>query len=266
MHTGINWPNSSHLHWNDKLLHQARLGIHVEISESHVRKVAYRPFVEQHLYADEVFSQRPGRTRDTFPNPWSEIRVLLTNEPRHLRSGCRLNEALLGSRGRSDAGPGAGVEGSVHSALPVRAENHVICVPGIGANKPFSVLVADRMPDLHFLEFGQCFPRCVYPGHGGIFHEAELFSNELERVENITDVALLAFRQQHANGRITKDSLFYYVYRVLHAPTNRERFPNDLAQALPRIPMAPDFDAAAEAGRELADLHLGCESGPEYSP
>ena len=154
----------------------------------------------------------------------------------------------------------------MHSALPVRAGNHVIRVPGIGANKPFSVLVADRMPDLHFLEFGQCFPRWVYPGHGGIFREAEIYSNELERVENITDVALLAFRQQQANGRITKDSLFYYVYGVLHAPTYRERFPNDLAQALPRIPMAPDSDAVAEAGRELADLHLGCESGPEYSP
>ena len=28
--------------------------------------------------------------------------------------------------------------------------------------------------------------------------------------------------------------------------------------------MAPDFDAFAEAGRELAELHLGYESGPEY--
>ena len=120
------------------------------------------------------------------------------------------------------------------------------------------------MPDLHFLEFGQCFPRWVYPGHGGILHEAELFSNELERVENITDAALRAFRQQDANDRITKDSLFYYVYGVLHAPTYRERFANALAQALPRIPVAPDFDAVAEAGRELADLHLGYESGPEY--
>ena len=39
------------------------------------------------------------------------------------------------------------------------SENRAICVPGVGSTKPFSVLVVDRMPDLHFLAFGQCLPR-----------------------------------------------------------------------------------------------------------
>jgi predicted helicase len=54
------------------------------------------------------------------------------------------------------------------------------------------------------------------------------------------------------------------VYGVLHAPTYRERFANDLAKALPRIPMVADFGAFAQAGRDLAALHLGYETCAEY--
>ena len=42
----------------------------------------------------------------------------------------------------------------------------------------------------------------------------------------------------------------------------RERFANDLAKALPRIPFAPDFHAFAEAA--LSALHLGYETGLQY--
>ena len=41
-------------------------------------------------------------------------------------------------------------------------DNLAICVPGVGSTKPFSALVADTMPDLHFVAFGQCFPRYRY--------------------------------------------------------------------------------------------------------
>ena len=87
---------------------------------------------------------------------------------------------------------------------------------------------------------------------------------ELERVDNITDAALLAFREHYADDEITKDAIFDYVYGVLHAPAYRERFANDLSKALPRVPMAPDFGAFAEAGRDLAALHLGYESCDEF--
>ena len=102
------------------------------------------------------------------------------------------------------------------------------------------------------------------PNQGGIFDNAELFPTELERVDNITDTALLAFRQHYGDDGITKDEIFDYVYGVLHAPAYRERFANDLSKALPRIPMAPDFNAFAEAGRNLAALHLGYETCAEY--
>jgi len=100
--------------------------------------------------------------------------------------------------------------------------------------------------------------------HGGVFEETGLFATGVERVDNITDTALRAFQEHYVDEAITKDAIFNYVYGVLHAPAYRERFANDLAKALPRIPMAADVRAFAEAGRDLAALHLGYETCAEY--
>ena len=88
--------------------------------------------------------------------------------------------------------------------------------------------------------------------------------SDLERIDNISDTALRAFRVRYNDNTITKDGIFDYVYGVLHAPDYRERFANDLAKELPRLPFAPDFHAFAKAGRELSELHLGYETCEEY--
>ena len=145
------------------------------------------------------------------------------------------------------------------------SENRVICVPGIGSTNPFSALVADTMPDLHFLAFGQCFPRYRYRERAEVQRELPGIESGRERIDNISDTALRAFRVRYNDNTITKDAIFDYVYGVLHASAYRERFANDLAKELPRIPLAPDFHAFAKAGRELAELHLGYETCEEYS-
>ena len=111
---------------------------------------------------------------------------------------------------------------------------------------------------------GSASPAGSIPARGGIFDDADLFPTALERVDNITDAALQGFRAHYADETIAKDDIFDYVYGVLHAPAYRKRFANDLSKALPRIPMAPDFHAFAEAGRTLAALHLGYETCEEY--
>ena len=63
----------------------------------------------------------------------------------------------------------------------------MICVPGVGSTKPFSVLVSNRMPDLHFVGFGQCFTRYRYVqspvlGEPTRRSDSELFATALERV------------------------------------------------------------------------------------
>ena len=141
-------------------------------------------------------------------------------------------------------------------------DNLAICVPGVGSTKPFSALMVDCMPDLELISKGQCFPRYRF-----IHSQASSLMDEapaLERVDNISDTALAAFRSHYQDPAITKDAIFNYVYGVLHAPDFRARFTNDLAKSLPRIPFAPDFQAFAQAGQALATLHLNDESGPQY--
>ena len=49
--------------------------------------------------------------------------------------------------------------GHTQDIFPADAsENRAICLPGVGSIKPFSALMVDCMPDLHFAAFGQCFP------------------------------------------------------------------------------------------------------------
>ena len=147
------------------------------------------------------------------------------------------------------------------------SENRVICVPGKGSKKIFSVLMTDTMPDVQLIFNGQCFPRYHYPKSINTPSMATTFQDvnaRPNRIDNISDTALCAFREHYADDAITKDDIFDYVYGILHAPSYREQFANDLSKMLPHIPYAPDFCAFAEAGKALAELHLNYETGERY--
>ena len=58
--------------------------------------------------------------------------------------------------------------------------------------------------------------------------------------------------------------MFHYTYGLLHHPTYRERYAANLRRELPRIPFVRDFQALAEAGARLAELHVHYEQQPEY--
>lgn len=132
-------------------------------------------------------------------------------------------------------------------------ENRVICLSGLGSNKPFQVLVTQIIPCFDALEKTQCFPFFTYDEDGS------------NRRENITDWALAQFREQYGDDTITKLDIFYYVYGLLHHIGYRERYQANLKRELPRIPFAPDFRAFVAAGDRLAELHVGYEDQPEYS-
>ena len=127
-------------------------------------------------------------------------------------------------------------------------ENRVICVPGIGNRKAWGTFISDRITDLEVcFEKSQCFPFYVYDEDG------------TNRRENITDWALGQFRERYEDPALTKWDLFHYVYGVLHHPGYREKFGANLKRELPRVPFLSDFRAIAEAGRQLADLHVNYE-------
>ena len=143
------------------------------------------------------------------------------------------------------------------------SDNRMICMPGLGSTTPFSVLMANAMPDLHLVGFGQCFPRYRYQRPADGQRQLPGIQARPERIDNITDAALRQFRIHYRDSTITKDAIFDYVYGVLQAPGYRERFADDLTKELPRVPFAP-FNTFAEAGRELTALHLGYEYCDEY--
>ena len=148
------------------------------------------------------------------------------------------------------------------------SENRVICVPGKGLKSPFSTLITNTIIDLNFCEAGaQCFPRWRYPRPADASNttgEFQGFDEAPERIDNISDTALRAFREHYSDDTITKDDIFDYIYGILHAPSYRDQFANDLSKMIPRIPYAPDFRAFAEAGKALADLHLNYETCEQY--
>ena len=150
------------------------------------------------------------------------------------------------------------------------SENRVICVPWHRIQKSrFSALITDTMPDLRFA----MQPHSVF--HGMAISEAYRYLRDAadmfegidkppDRIDNILDTALHAFREHYRDDSITKDAIFDYVYGVLHAPSYREAFANDLSKMIPRIPFAPDFRTFAAAGVALADLHLNYETCERY--
>ena len=141
---------------------------------------------------------------------------------------------------------------SIFPAAEVERENRVICVNGIGSNKPFQTLMAERVLSLDMLEKTQCFPFYTYDEDG------------TNRRENITDWALTEFRTHYEDNTITKWDIFHYTYGLLHHPDYRQKYEVNLKRDLPHIPYAKDFWGFASAGERLADLHVNYESQPEY--
>lgn len=154
-------------------------------------------------------------------------------------------------------------------------DNRVICINGVGAQKEFSVLMTDYLPDLHLLQTGQCFPLYVYDdvkAGGGDGPQAGLFApasdDERKRRDALTDEGLAHFQSAYAGENVGKQDVFYYVYSILHSQDYRERYADNLRKELPRIPCvktAADFWAFSKAGRKLADLHVNYETVEKYA-
>lgn len=144
------------------------------------------------------------------------------------------------------------------------AKNLMICLSDTSA------LITGQVPDLHYVGDSQCFPLYWYEriddrklpetgetngvpdGHGYVRHDA------------ITDAGLEAFRRAYPQEAITKKDIFYYVYGILNSPDYRNRYANNLSRDLPRIPLVEEFDKFRDAGRKLANLHLGYEKADRW--
>ncbi|HPF49875.1 MAG TPA: N-6 DNA methylase [Caldisericia bacterium] len=131
-------------------------------------------------------------------------------------------------------------------------ENKVICVSGIGSSKPFHSSIVNIIPCLDMLEKTQSFPFYTYSPDG------------TNRQENITDWAHKLYQKHYKDTKITKWDIFYYIYAMLHHPSYKEDYKENLRRSLPRVPYAPNFWKFAEIGKSLADIHINYEQAKEY--
>lgn len=145
--------------------------------------------------------------------------------------------------------------------FPVRGvwNNRVIIYTQAGSQKPFCVGAADRLVDLHYVGAAagaECVPAYRY--------------EDGQRLDNITDWALRQFRSRYQPSRreaarpISKESIFHYVYAVLHDPIYRDKYALNLKRDFPRIPFYADFWQWSRWGKELMDLHVGYEAVEPY--
>lgn len=121
-----------------------------------------------------------------------------------------------------------------------------------GTRLDFAVIAGDVLPNyaIFSLDPAQCVPLHRFDGQ--------------QVVDNITDWALAQFWKHYEKGikkhKIDKDSIFNYVYGVLHDPIYRDKYGQDLKRDFPRIPFYEDFWRWAEWGRALLQLHIGYEA------
>jgi predicted helicase len=171
-------------------------------------------------------------------------------------------------------------------------ENKTIVLTDSGSEKPFMVLMCNRIPDMHIVGGGassQVFPLYCYSIDGK------------DRRDNITTKARTLFQIFYDDDSIARKDIFHYTYALLHNPTYRTRYAENLKRELPRIPFVgvrtyektsaparffplaavekmqgdakPDhnpktsaklFHALADIGQKLAELHVKYESAKEF--
>lgn len=131
----------------------------------------------------------------------------------------------------------------------------------------FASLMVDEVPDLNMFTYTvQFFPRYSFEERKP---EADLLDaldddeSVYRRVDNITD-EIHADYQKSFGPEVSKDEIFYYLYGVLQSREFVNQFGSDIQKMLPRIPKVKGFRAFAEAGRQLAELHLDYESVEPY--
>lgn len=249
----------------------------------------YRPFTKQWIYFNRRFNEMVLQMPRIFPNLTAKNQVICVSGV-GARSGFSALMAdtlpCLDNIEKGQCFPEyvfeAGEEiGTAHHSnyteaeRGTRAESGDLCVGNWGEERVFC---ADD----------QCNSQSSHPGHRAMLSDvsvrdrggqpmsdsgqADLFTTDAQpkktvRRHAMTDTGLAHFQAAYPGETITKEDIFYYVYGLLHSPDYREKYADNLAKELPRIPCvktAADFWAFSKAGRDLAELHVNFEQVEKY--
>jgi len=165
-------------------------------------------------------------------------------------------------------------ERGVASQFTAAANNVCLGFTDSTGQKPWMVLAASLLPDLHL----------VGSGAGTVCAMRRYVDTSGEVVDNITDWGLNQFvraygrngvldpaRAEGSDGetigkrgtrarQLGKDDIIHYVYAVLHDPVYRETYALNLRREFPRIPFYRDFWTWVDWGSALMALHVGYEA------
>ena len=228
--------DASKISWTDKLKKNLERKKEHRFEEGMIVSSVYRPFSKLWLYYDRYFNQRQYQIPKFFPDNM--------------------------------------------------IANKVISITAPGARQAFSALIVDRVPDLHVSPDGaQCFPLQLYElidaeenrpnpesPQPDFFDDAasrnlfDVMPPEYKKYrvkDGITDAGLQHFQHAYPGEQIIKEDVFYYTYGLLHSEEYKSLYADNLTKELPRIPAvktAVDFWSFSEAGRALAELHIGYEA------
>ncbi len=177
------------------------------------------------------------------------------------------------------------------------SQNLAVGIAGVGSSS-FSCLMSKSITCLDCLEKSQWLPRYLYrpidkaiksskaktTGQTDLFagsdageldasngHSSEqVVINGYVREDAIKPEAVAHFRAAYAGheAEIDADSVFYYIYGILHSKDYRETYANNLQKELPRIPRVATFEefkAFEKAGRALGSLHVNYEQVEPYA-
>jgi predicted helicase len=133
----------------------------------------------------------------------------------------------------------------------INKPNKYIAFVALGCSKPFHCLATDCIIDLHLTGDSQCLPLYYYDKEGN-------------QQENITNWGLEQFRQHYQNPNISKEEIFHYTYAVLHNPSYRQKYEQNLKRDFPRLPYYDNFSTWVNWGKQLLNLHLNYETVAPY--
>lgn len=218
-----------------------------EVVNSDTTKISWTRALKKHAERGDQFLYNPALKREAYYRPFTSLILYYCDD---FIESPGLNKVIFPTKEQGN-------------------ENRVICVSGIGHQKPFSSLITNKLIDLQVVDKDQCFPLYWYEDNKN--KQRTLFDEQTGgkfiRRDGITDWILKEVRGRYHASNITKEMIFYYVYGLLHSEDYRTRFAADLKKSLPRIPIVEnlnDFMDFYQYGKKLADLHLNYESVDPY--
>lgn len=139
--------------------------------------------------------------------------------------------------------------GRYHSFNTNSNEFKYIHTLGLGSKRDFSVIVGNHIPNFHLMDTGKVFVNHMH------INDSSFISDSYSNISEGGKQSL----------GLEREELFYYVYAVLHSPSFKEMYKNDLLKEIPRIPILKNKKIFVEIGRKLASLHLNYEEVEPYT-